>query len=323
MPDYKITPKQKAYLDSLVCQRISDDEANRQLIEIFSNPKSSYGIIKELKNGWNRDKKDKVAFYLIKDPKENQPVLFFSLKCGEMHMPLVPEKLNKSATNSLMLLNAASSACGHTVLPYSPIFWEQIQLKSMAMDALDRAQDVEVEDWAKEVTEKQLVNGVLPSKAWHKLWRRVFRSLGKQQSYDKEILAEGENIIRTKQTFAAVELVHFCYHKPAKDQWETLGMSRSLGKNMFWHFIEPIIRDIRDLVGCEYIYLFAADKNKNGRLTKYYRELGFDFRDDINVTKPAYDFCCYFMCQDVSSLRTRKNEFFREYNNPVDPHEIQ
>lgn len=322
MPNYKITKEQKEYLDSLVCQRISDDEVNKQVIEAFSNPESSKGITHALKSGWNTDKKDKLAFYIIKDPKDNQPLMFFSLKCGEMHIPLLPEKLSKSVQSALMLLNVAAAEHGPIVFLRGANFREQMYIWQTSMEIMHIARTVEVEDWAREVIEKQLVDGKLPEKVWDNLWRRAFRSLDKQQSYDVEMKLEGENIIRTKKTFPAVELVHFCAHKKAQDDWKKMGMSRSLGKNMFWYFVEPIIREIRDLVGCEYIYLFAADGNRYGRLTKYYKELGFDFRDDVNVTKPAYDFCCYFMCQDVTELRTRRNEFFREYNNPVDPHKI-
>ena len=81
-------------------------------------------------------------------------------------------------------------------------------------------------------------------------------------------------------------------------------------------FIEPKIRELRDLVGCEYIYLFAADDDRAGKLCSLYQDLGFDFRDEIYVTKPAYDFCCYFMCQEVRRLRTRKKEFLKNYNKP-------
>lgn len=319
MSEFNITKQQREYLDSLVCQRISDDEANKKVIEAFSNPKSSPGITGALKTGWNADKKDKVAYYIVKDPEDNQPLLFFSLKCGEMHIPLSPEKLSKSVKSALMLLKAASSACGMTPIPRSTNFREQLMIWSMAKEALDLAQDLEVEDWAKEVIEKQLVDGDLPDKAWNDIWRRVFRSRDRQESLNEEMKREGENIIRTKKTFAAVELVHFCVHEPARKKWKAMGMGKRMGKALFWHFIEPIIRALRDLVGCEYIYLFAADRNRDGRLVKYYKELGFDFRDDINVTKPAYDFCCYFMCQEVTALRTRKNEFMKNYNKPEEP----
>ena len=319
MSDYKMTKAQKAYLESLVCQRISADEANKQVIETFQHARRYAGITGALKTGWNTDKQDKVAFYIIKDPADNQPLLFFSLKCGEVHQPLDPAKLNSTLKNALMLLKAANTRCGYLPPTRSLTL---LSLYFQAMDDLiyaESKEEIVVEDWANEVIEKQLTDGKLPEKAWLSIVRRVCRNQSKLDQYKAEMEIEKDNIIRTKKTFAAVELVHFCVHAPAKEKWKTLNMGQSLGRTMFWNFIEPKIQAIRELVGCEYIYLFAADDDRAGKLCKLYQELGFDFRDELYVTKPAYDFCCYFMCQEVRKLRTRKKEFLKDYNKPKEP----
>ena len=319
MPSYKMTKEQKAYLDSLVCQRISKDDANKQVIEVFCNPNSSPGITGALKRGWNADKQDRIAYYIIKDPADNQPLLFFSLKCGELHQPLDPASLSKSVAQAYMLLQAAVSRCGQPRLPYSPNPLQQKRLYYRAMNALYDSCDTEVEDWAKEVIEKQMEDGDLPDQAWNNIWRRVFRSQDKLGSYKTDTILENDNIIRTKKTFAAVELVHFCAHEPAREKWKAMKMGKSLGRTLFWHFIEPTIRQIREWVGCEYLYLFAADEDREGSLVNLYKDMGFDFRDDLHLTKPSYDFCCFFMCQEVTGLRTRKNEFLTAYNKPQEP----
>ena len=314
MSDHKMTKQQKAFLESLVCQRISKDTANKSVIKAFENPKSSPGITSALKKSWNTDKQDKVAYYIIKDPADDQPLLFFSLKCGEVHQPLDPEKLSSSVKSALMMLRAANDRCSCPQLPNTPDPGRRRKLLEMAMDALHASAQIEVEDWAKEAVEKQLVDGELPDKAWDKIWGRVLRSQGRLDSYNDELELESANIIRTKKTLAAVELVHFCAHEPARKKWAAMQMGKSLGRTMFWQFIEPKIREIRELVGCEYLYLFAADSSREGELVKLYQEMGFEFRDDLYVTKPSYDFCCYFMCQEVTHLKTRRNEFFRTYN---------
>lgn len=287
MAEERITKKQKDCLASLVCQRISDDETNRQVIQKFVNTRNP-GLPHALKKGWNADKQDRVAYYIVKDPSDEEPLVFFSLKCGEIHIPLSPEKLNQAVENNMALLDAA---CGQ-----------------------------DAPDWAKEIIEKRKVDGVLPMEKFLELYGSYRRSIAKKESYDYEMQVEGDNIIRTKKNFAGVELVHFCIHEPAREKWKTMGMgSQSLGKTMFWNFVVPVIREIRKLVGCEYIYLFAADEEKDGTLTRYYQDLGFAFRDDINVNKPAYDFCCYFMCQEVKALRNRQREFFRNFNKEKEP----
>ena len=49
---------------------------------------------------------------------------------------------------------------------------------------------------------------------------------------------------------------------------------------------------------------------------EFYKSLGFEIREDLSVSKPEYDFCCFFMCQGVRKLRTRKKEFLKNYNKP-------
>ena len=316
MSEYKITKQQKAYLESLVCQRISRDEANRQVIDAFQQASIYNGITGALKTGWNVDKQDKVAFYIVKDPADNEPLLFFSLKCGEVHQPLDPAKLDSTLKNALMLLKEAHTRCGYLPPTRSRTL---LQLYFYSIDALvyvESEEKIEVEDWAKEVIEKQLVDGQLPEKAWLNILRRVYRNKSRLDHYKADKKLEKDNIIRTKKTFAAVELVHFCAHAPAKEKWKALGMGQSLGKTMFWQFIEPKIQELRELVGCEYIYLFAADDVRTGKLCNLYQDLGFDFHEELYVTKPAYDFCCFFMCQGVRKLRTRKKEFLKNYNKP-------
>ena len=337
MTDYKITKKQRSYLDSLVCQRVSDDPANKEMIRNFTN-EFNPGIAAALRQSWNQDSQDKLAYYIVKDPELEMPLFFFSLKCGEIHIPLAPEKLDSAVKSGLMLMKAASEKCDQVCVPRATSPWEQYQLSKMAREAIQMARDVAVDDWAREVIEKQLVEGKLPEEGWAAIWKRIFSSLDKQNIYKDEIQVEGENIIRTRKNFPSVELTHFCAydsvgylpdltgearrayrvaHDPVQKRWDEMGMgNQNLGKTMFWNFVEPKIREIRDLVGCEYIYLFAADGHRNGHLTSYYKSLGFDFRDDIHVAKPSYDFCCFFMCQEVKTLRNQRNAFFRAYNAP-------
>ena len=285
MSDPKITKDQRAYLDALVCQRISDDPENIKIIEKFRNFKNP-GLPYALKTGWGEDKKDKVAYYIVKEPGEDgEPLLFFSLKCGEVVVPYNREKLRIALQNSQALLDAANGK--------------------------------DAPEWAKEIVEKRKVNNILPLRKVREFYERHMRNMSKWNLYNEEIRVEGSNIVRTKHTMAGVELVHFCVHDPAVKKWKTsvLG-SQSLGRTLFWKFVVPVIQDVRNLVGCEYLYLFAADAKKYGTLVNYYKTLGFEIREDLTVSKPEYDFCCYFMCQKVTSLRNRQNEFFRNFNNP-------
>ena len=336
---YWLTAEQQKYLKSLKCYRLSE-EKDKAFVERFVNAQNP-NLPAALKSGWGTDKKDKLAYYIVKDPALDVPMFFFSLRCGEMHKPLDREKLNNTVRNSLMLLKEASRVCSRIALLPAPGILAQLTIHKRSSRALELAQDVEVEDWAREAIAQQLVNGELTEKAWIKIWRRVFRTMENQGLYEDDEKLEGQNIVRTKNNFAAVELVHFCAcdpinwnrygsgltreerkkiklaNDPVARRWYEAGMdAQSMGETFFWKFVVEIIQDLRKLVGCEYIYLFAADEDREGSLVRYYKRLGFDFRDDINVTKPAYDFCCFFMCQEVTALRNKKNTFLRNYNKP-------
>ena len=190
-------------------------------------------------------------------------------------------------------------------------------------------------EWAENSIRMRLESGEKLEDIQKELAKRYQNDMGKCLCYQEELLLEGSNIHRTQETHAAVELVHFCAYdnrrdfwfsltgNPARRKWEQMGMSdQTIGNAVFWFFVVPIIRQVRDLVGCEYIYLFAADRNKYGSLVSYYEKLGFELRSDLGVSKPFYDFGCRFMCQKVTSLRNRRNAFFREYNLAEDPEEL-
>ena len=80
----KITKAQRAYLDSLVCQRISRDQVNKTMIENFENHRNP-ALPYALQTGWSQDKTDKVAYYLVKEPGEDgEPLLLLHVPEGHL-----------------------------------------------------------------------------------------------------------------------------------------------------------------------------------------------------------------------------------------------
>ena len=45
--------------------------------------------------------------------------------------------------------------------------------------------------------------------------------------------------------------------------------------------------------------------------------LKFERPADIGTSKPRYDLCCQFMCQEISKLRQNREEYFNNFN-PAD-----
>lgn len=124
-----------------------------------------------------------------------------------------------------------------------------------------------------------------------------------------------DNLKRVGRTFAGVELVHFCANDACRDFWDKTGIAQKFGVVVFWKFVVPIILKIRELVGCQYLFLFAADVTPDALLVNYYRSfLGFKDAEEHGTAIPLYDWACKFMYQDLSDISERMGKFFEEFN---------
>ena len=69
-------------------------------------------------------------------------------------------------------------------------------------------------------------------------------------------------------------------------------------------------------MGCEYLFLFAADLSESHTLFDYYQnQMGFADESEKATAKPLYDLSCKFMYQEARTLETRRLEFFDNFNN--------
>lgn len=72
-------------------------------------------------------------------------------------------------------------------------------------------------------------------------------------------------------------------------------------------------------IGCQYVFLFAADMSEDATLINYYNvALKFGQPTDISTNKPQYDLCCQFMCQGIGDLKKNQEEFFNNFNPDAD-----
>lgn len=124
-----------------------------------------------------------------------------------------------------------------------------------------------------------------------------------------------DKIFRVQNTHSGVELVHFCTNDNLKAKWKEYNLGHTMGETLYWKFIVPKFFDVQEIVGCEYAFLFAADLSEDGSLVNYYDvSLKFQKRQDVGTNKPFYDFCCEFMCQDVNSMKQKREEFFDNFS---------
>ena len=240
-----ITPEQSSVLDSFVCQRLSSDVENMRLVDGFSNHIND-AIAQTLKNeAFEEDESNSTAYYVVKSP-DGRILFFFSLKCGLLFDYFInPELLN--------------------------------QLQRLAKELNDLSDDrsltpQQIHD-INDVMEKNRTNKGIVKEDIHKLRLQKIDIL---EELEKEFNA---NIARVGKTFSGIELVHFCSNTDTDELWESFGFPQLRGTIIFWYFVVPKVLEALKYVGCQYLFLFAADKSREEKLVRYYE-------NQLNFIKP-------------------------------------
>lgn len=314
---YPITPEQKRFLESFRCERLTADPANRDLIRYFRNRKGE-GLVMQLQRfAWKEDQQGTTAYYVVKDRGGNI-VLFFSLKCGVLFDP------NEIKSH---MDTYGGDDFGRK--------WDAIlKPEEAAMPELQCIRSQDPEDVLlylhtdADIESLELLQKTLGYRRAVEVQRQLIQDLElyKTTKYEKKI-EPNKNIIRVPESFSAIELVEFCANEKTAKCWdEELMGGRSMGTTMFWHFIVPKMLQINQLIGSEYVFLFAADhslrpyQQEIGKLIKLYQDLHFDYAPDLGTAKPFYDFSCQFMCQRLRTvgselgMDTHLKDFFENFN---------
>lgn len=293
----RITKEQEEILSQFKCERLSANYENIELIKNFTC-RNGQGLVDYLQGeAWKDDCEGKTACYLVKAPN-GKPCLFFALKCGALFQPLDEEALQKEyedAKGVLRLLQDQSSQ--NPDRDKIMIQLEQLRVK----------RNMTLEDVKKMVES----NAKRKKNSRHRVLKLI----------ERDKIREGARPIqRVGQTFPGIELTHFCTDDNEKKIWSSFNFRFPIGEVLFWTYIAPIFINIQKFVGCQYAFLFAADKTPDGTLTNYYNvSLKFSKLSDVGTNKPFYDFCCEFMSQEVNSLKKNMENFFENFN--LDEHE--
>lgn len=289
--DYGITSEQKKLLGTFKCERLSSHKLHKNLIQTFECLESA-NLDEHLKgSAWNKDVEGETRYYIIKD-SDKQVVFFFSLKCGNLFKPLKQDEMEKQKANSIAYVNRIDTSDIKEVIRLR----EKKGIEAFPTDIQEKIE--------------QIYMGYKKHCCLKKNLKKKIYYLQKDMAIEVN-----SSINRATSTLSGVELVHFCANKHYRDKWKKLGIKQPMGKVFFWKFVVDIIIQVRELVGCRYMFLFAADSSPDGNLINYYHsELGFEIADDITVVKPLYDFGCQFMCQDIIQIHDRREEFFLNFN---------
>lgn len=278
----QITDKQQQLLDSLICERLSSNEAHLRLVDSFRNFKNK-SLEHTLKNeAYAKDEDGNIAFYLIKDA-DNHILFYFSIKCGMLYDRFGEgEKLHKINKLFRFLVE----------LEQNPSSTEED--KKTIGSILESIR-----------TRKGLVKKEL-SKISHIKKDKIIDDFEKESE---------DNLKRVGKTFAGVEIVHFCANDTCRPLWEKFNIGQKLGTVVFWHFLIPKICDLRKIAGCEYLFLFAADWTPDELLINYYKaNLGFETSNEHGTAIPLYDYACKFMYQELKDIEERRTAFYADFN---------
>ena len=280
----RITEEQRAILDSLVCERLSRNSSNMREIDSFFNSKNEKLVERLLNEAYSEDEKDQIAYYLVKD-KDGHILFYFSLKCGQLydrHLDFNLYKLLGELYDGLLKMKKESDTTPEDAVVIDKVLEEIRSRKGIIKADLKRIskKNKSIEDFEK-----------------------LFND-------DQEKVGE---------TFSGVEIVQFCSNEDGSKYWEQFRMNQKLGVVVFWHFIVPKVLSLMEIVGCQYIFLFAADDSEDEDLVNYYKTwLKFESSQERSAATPVYDLTCKFLYQDTSSLEVKQNYFYDHFNPEED-----
>ena len=280
----RITEEQCKLINSLTCERLSSRHDNMRLIDPFWNKRNNKIAETLLNEAFQEDEDGVVAYYVIKDADDNV-LFYFSLKCGLLFDEFVEgEKLAKLKKICSELSDKLNKGL---------IAKEAIEGVKEFLEAVRAKKGIKKEDVAKILERRP------DSEDLNSLFDKNVKNVGK--------------------TFPGIEIVHFCVNDEYREKWEGYGLDQSIGTIVFWHFIVPIIFDLRKLVGCEYLFLFAADCDPDEHLVNYYsQKLKFKKADEHSAAMPIYDFTCKFMYQKIADLSKGQQSFYENFNHDED-----
>ena len=278
----QITEEQQQILNSLVCERLSYDEKNLRLVDDFCNSRNG-SLEHTLKNeAYEEDEDGNIAYYLIKDKEENI-LFYFSIKCGILY-DLFGEEEKLRKINDLYRF-----------------------LVELERDPSSTEEDKE--------TITSILESIRTRKGLVKKELSKISHIKKNQIIDDLAKESEDHLKRVGKTFAGVEIVHFCANDNYRQFWEKFNLQQKMGTVVFWHFLIPKICELRKIVGCEYLFLFAADLTPDELLVNYYKSnLGFKDSNEYGTAIPLYDYACKFMYQELKDIEEKRKNFYLEFN---------
>lgn len=292
----------------LKVELLTSDKTNKSILENFSANKQGKGLEKYLKNSaWIEDISGATKVYLVKDRETGAIVFFFALQAGLLY---------KSIEEDDYILSEKEREIVNLCVEYR-------------LDSSNEFTPDDVFEWyADSQLDKEKLLKIIEEKADIKL----------NAQQDRDLTGQDVNIMRVSETFPGIVLTHFC-----KNQNYTLSekLLFPLGFYVFWEIVTEAVLHIASLLGCRYLYLFAADSTEKQwstqsfmdylyddmdkdreleklsyRLVEYYKnEMKFEEVQGMTILKPSYDFQCFSLVQSIGELSEKKKAAWIEHSD--------
>jgi hypothetical protein len=228
------------------------------------------------------DENGNLASFVVMSPM-NIPLVFFSFRCGELFKEPQVERMIIGHEAFIALQKLMENK------------FNSDEERLQALAAVKRAAD-----------EGLTIDDLQPLYQKKESWN------------EDEKLEATKEITKVLVSYPAVELKLFGTNESAKEYWKSLGFPEDMkmGETLFWLKAVEILEKITQYVGCQYVYLFAADKEAEGQLVQYYRvRLGFKSDSSLAANKPRFDWQCQFLFQSTDELLGRRKQFVSFVSN--------
>ena len=279
----------KSYFDRFICEVLTSSSVNQAELQDFSCSIRGNRLEEYFKKeAWKDDLDGETRIFIIREPETRQIVLFFSLRCSLAFTtyPMDDEYKNLSAAES-----------------------EYVNMLVMLL------QEKAIDDYYKNVEE---------GKAFYSYDRLalLLKIVEHRRKIKNEVreTKDSRNVMNVYESYSAIEIKHFCRDDRFKVPEE---IRYPLGFGLFWQKIVPTIEEISKKIGCEYLYLFAADRSDNEedqKLISYYKEAlcFYDLEDEgVVILKPDYDFHCFGILQQIDQLSSSRNYAWEAFSDNV------
>ncbi len=313
--------EQKQFLsETLYVESLREYDSNQEDIKDFVQTAKGERIARYLiDDAWNDDVCRNTKVFLVRDRKTRQIAFYYALNCGILYTEFNSPDL---------------SELERYLVEQYVIALRQCQRNNLTIEEQNEANNAYFE-----VLEEIDQNIDNPDRKTALIAFANEKAMAKEEKEEALIdNGEGDYIKQVKETFPAVDIKFLCkninYHLPIK-------LDFKLGVYVFWEIIVPHILKISDLVGCKYVYLFAADNteplteeektvpmwafgydpgddedeperkedNYSKKLISYYiTEFKFRPVSEYTILKPHFERKCHTLIQEVDTLQEKREQ---------------